>query len=356
MKNILLIGYDSNICLGVSYCLSKLENNSIFLLTSNKKNAGRHSRFIKKTIVYDKKTLDPNRINEIISDLGINLIFPYDEEEGIWISTYKHLLENKQTKCIWLTDPDNYRIGINKHLLANFLHESKISVPRYIQKENKEDLIKAISSWETEFIMKPSRSSFGRGIIRFRNIEEFENYSVQNTINYSTTLFQPYIQGSDITANVLAFNGEVLYHTVQETPIKTDSNFVSGDDFEFKSDEKVIALVKQAIKKLNWSGIACFDLRRSNSSGEIYILEINGRFWASLVAAYEKGGINFPLLIAKLAFDDKIETQVHKYNKQISLSALMKGLMKFENKSISDTKYIPYLKDPVARILQLLNW
>jgi glutathione synthase/RimK-type ligase-like ATP-grasp enzyme len=355
MKNILLIGYDSNICLGVSYCLSKLENKRIFLLTSNKKNAGRYSRFINKTILYDKKTLDPNRINEIISELGINLIFPYDEDEGIWISTYKHLLVNEHTKCIWLTDPDNYKIGTNKYLLANLLHESKISVPRFIQKENKEDLIKAISSWETEFIMKPSKSSFGRGIIRFKNIEEFENYSVQNEINYSNILFQPYLQGSDITANVLAFNGEVLYHTVQETPIKTDSNFVSGDDFVFKPDENVITLVKQAIKKLNWSGIACFDLRRNNSSGEIYILEINGRFWASLVAAYEKGGINFPLLIVQLAFDEKIEKQVHKYNKQISLSNLMKGLMKLESISILDTKYIPYLKDPIARISQLLN-
>jgi predicted ATP-grasp superfamily ATP-dependent carboligase len=235
------------------------------------------------------------------------------------------------------------------------LHESKISVPRFIQKENKEDLIKAISSWETEFIMKPSKSSFGRGIIRFKNIEEFEIYSVQNEINYSNILFQPYLQGSDITANVLAFNGEVLYHTVQETPIKTNSNFVSGDDFVFKPDENVITLVKQAIKKLNWSGIACFDLRRNNSSGEIYILEINGRFWASLVAAYEKGGINFPLLIVQLAFDEKIEKQVHKYNKQISLSNLMKGLMKLESISILDTKYIPYLKDPIARISQLLN-
>lgn len=356
MKNILLIGYDSNICLGVSYCLSQLNNNQIFLLTSNLKNAGRYSRFIKRTIVYDKKSIDIARLKEIISNLNINLIFPYDEEEGIFISEHKHLLETDTTKCIWLTPAENYKIGVNKHLLAKFLHEADISVPDFIQKEKKEDVIEEISSWQSEFIMKPARSSFGRGIIKFKNIDEFKIYANNNRIDYSTTLFQPYIQGSDITANVLANNGEVLYHTVQETPIKTGTSFVSGDEFEFKSDQNVIALVKKAIKKLNWSGVACFDLRRNSLTGEIFILEINGRFWASLVAAFEKGGINFPALIAQLAFEEKISIPINKYDKQISFFSFIDSLMRRKKYKFKDTKYIPYLKDPIGRFCQIMNW
>ena len=356
MTNILLIGYDSNICLGVSYCLSQLKSYKIFLLTNNLKHAGRFSRFINKTIVYDKRSLDISKLKSIISDLGINLIFPYDEEEGIFISEHKHLLVSETTKCIWLTPPENYKIGVNKQLLASFLYEANISVPRFIQKEKKEDVIDAITNWQSEFIMKPARSSFGRGIIRFKNIDEFKDYAHIHIIDYSNTLFQPYIQGNDITANVLSLNGEVIHHTIQETPIKTGSSFVSGDEFEFKSDEEVIALVKKAIKKLNWSGIACFDLRRNSINGDIYILEINGRFWASLVAAYEKGGVNFPLITAQLALDNKVMPYDKTYKKQISFLTYLKKIFRGEGINFSHTKYRPYLSDPIARLFQIMNW
>lgn len=65
VKTILTIGWDSNICLGVAYCLNKA-GCTVYLLTHNKNNAGYHSRFISKTFSYNAKTDLANAVLEIV--------------------------------------------------------------------------------------------------------------------------------------------------------------------------------------------------------------------------------------------------------------------------------------------------
>ena len=36
------------------------------------------------------------------------------------------------------------------------------------------------------------------------------------------------------------------------------------------------------MKELEWNGVACIDMRRNAQTKQIYILEINGRFWATV--------------------------------------------------------------------------
>lgn len=352
-NNILLIGYDSNICLGVCYCLSKVQNVNLYLLTNNPKHAGKFSRYIKKVINYSSLNLDIIR-NSVVQ-FNINVIFPYDEEEGVFVSENINSIEIKTTKCILLTEPEKYRLGINKLRLAEFLYSNNISVPEFIQNKKRDELSNVLKEWNDAFIMKPSRSSFGRGILKFQNYSDFEIYAAKNKLDFTNFIFQRYIEGSDLTVNVIAKNGEILDFTIQETPNKTDKTFVSGDEFEFKSDEQAFVLVKKAIHLLNWNGIACFDLRRNKDTDKIYILEINGRFWASLVAAFEKGGINFPRIALQLALGEEVTQQDKKFDKQISGTTYLKNLVPYKKYSFSQTKYMPYLYDPFARAFQFIN-
>ena len=129
-NNILLIGYDSNICLGVCYCLSKVQNVNLYLLTNNSKHAGKFSRYIKKVINYSSLNLDIIR-NSVVQ-FNINVVFPYDEEEGVFVSENKNSIETKTTKCILLTEPEKYRLGINKLKLAELLYSNNINPITFI--------------------------------------------------------------------------------------------------------------------------------------------------------------------------------------------------------------------------------
>lgn len=355
MKNILLIGYDSNICLGVSYCLNKMGNSRLFLLTNNKRNAGKYSKFIKKTFYYDGNTIEIDDINNIIRKEEIQLVFPYDENEGIFISSNLNYICNENTRSIWLTDPENYTMGVNKLQLAKILSEAKINTPSFIQNNNKEQLLAELSKWNGPVIMKPARSSFGRGIIKFTDSHSVEKFLNLNSIDLSQHFFQPYILGSDLTVNTIASKGELLYYTIQETPIKTNTVFVSGDDFEFKEDEVAIELVAKTLKELKWNGVACFDLRRNAKTGELFILEINGRFWASLLSAFKKGGINFPAILTKLSLGEAVHNPTKKYESQISIRNYFHYLLSGSPKPWKMTKYGTYFADPIARFQQLIS-
>ena len=203
---------------------------------------------------------------------------------------------------------------MNKLLLAQALSSANIKTPVFYQNSNQNELFEMLDEWEGEILMKPVRSSFGRGIVRFVNKKHLKEFLIANKIELSNFFFQPYIDGSDLTVNVIASKG---------------------------------------IHILNWNGIACFDLRRDKLSGEIFILEINGRFWASLLAALKRGGINFPLLMAKYAMGEQIETTEKKYDYQISLKRLFREIMKGKLANWIKTKYNLYLADPLARFYQI---
>ena len=80
-KTILLIGYDSNIGLGVLACLRN-QGFEFYLLTHNTKNAVKYSRYIQKTFYYNAE-IDSlkEKIISIVNQYDIDFIMPYDELE-----------------------------------------------------------------------------------------------------------------------------------------------------------------------------------------------------------------------------------------------------------------------------------
>ncbi|MEN9446650.1 MAG: hypothetical protein RL728_1162, partial [Bacteroidota bacterium] len=71
---------------------------------------------------------------------------------------------------------------------------------------------------------------------------------------------------------------------------------------------------------------------------------------------YEKGGVNFPLITAQLALDNKVMPYDKTYKKQISFLTYLKNIFRGEGINFSHTKYRPYLSDPIARLFQIMNW
>lgn len=87
---------------------------------------------------------------------------------------------------------------------------------------------------------------------------------------------------------------------------------------------------------------------------KVYVLEINGRFWASVLPSFVKAGINFPLILLKLSTGQHVEIPRQNPTFQISFKEYLNSLFHFGNLKFSDTKYGSYLLDPVARFFQLI--
>lgn len=351
-KSILLYGYDSNLSLGVLFCLNPL-NYNLYLLTGNKKNAAKYSRYLKK-IYYTEADDQVQTIIKITQQHHIDLIMAIDELETRYIKANQAEL-SKHAVCSWMTAIEMFDIGINKKRLAEFLTKNEVPCPSFTVVENAGQLEAVTHQLKYPVLVKPERASYGRMIQRCENPEELKTYYFNSAGDHNKYIIQPFIIGSDITCNVICKNGEVICHTIQESPIKTGTDFSSNDALTFHDDEEVIKVIRKMMKLLNWNGVACVDMRRDQRDQRVYVLEINGRFWASVVASYYRAGLNFPIIMVKLALGEPLTIPKQKPGQQLSLAQVKRAILSGKSGSITDTKYICYLKDPIARAFQMLG-
>lgn len=353
-KTILLIGYDSNIGLGVLACLRN-QGYHFYLLTHNAKNAVKYSRYIQKTFYYNAE-IDSlkEKIISIVKQYKIEFIMPYDELEIREVILHKEEL-TQYAPCVLGTEPANFDIGIHKLNLAKFLTAKGIPCPPFATLEDvhQQDLL--ISRLGFPLLLKPVRMASGRMIQKVHDQQTLNNLIEENRGNLSNFLLQPFIVGSDVTCNVICKNGEIVCYTIQESPVKKGSNFYSNDSLEYHDDAEVINIVGNMMRALNWNGVACVDMRRDQQTRKVYVLEINGRFWASVVPSFVKAGVNFPLILLKLSLGEKQTIPKMKPAKQIYLRDYLVSTAKLGSLKFRDTKYQSYLYDPLARFIQVIS-
>jgi len=71
-------------------------------------------------------------------------------------------------------------------------------------------------------------------------------------------------------------------------------------------DPELVDLATTLLNSDPWNGVAMVEFRRSPTDGTPYLMEVNGRFWGSLQLAID-AGVDFPWLMAGLAFRDRVE-------------------------------------------------
>ncbi|MEL6306001.1 MAG: ATP-grasp domain-containing protein, partial [Bacteroidota bacterium] len=141
-------------------------------------------------------------------------------------------------------------------------------------------------------ILKPRKGQNGNGVFLVENEGELQ----QNDFPKDSYLAQDYIDGYDIDCSFLADNGKILACTVQK-PIGIRSlwnRFRPSREIELCHNKAVVNVIHKVVQKLEWSGVGHADLRFSEKDGRYYLIEINPRYWSSILASLA-AGINFPV-------------------------------------------------------------
>lgn len=349
--SILLIGYDEHLCLSILYTLRNTPA-KFHLLTHKKKSVLRFSRFMNNIYEYVGHEDIPAAIQKISKEINIDLIMPFDELETLEVSRHKDML-SKIAPVVPVTDPELFAIAINKQNLGSYLREQGLDVNPKSVELSKDSKPSDLKDLKFPILLKPSRSSFGRGIITVHNTQELEK-AFEKKKDFTGHAAQEFITGSDITCNIFAIDGQVKHYTIQESPVKGVNNYAKNDDLIYHDDQQVIDMVSDIAKSLNWNGIACVDLRRDAQTGQVYLLEINGRFWGSVSGAYDKANVNFPLIMINHALYHQETIVEKKDGYQVSVNQLVKELKSLKFKNLTKTKYQSYFHDPLARFLKYL--
>jgi predicted ATP-grasp superfamily ATP-dependent carboligase len=349
--SVLIPDGESDHSINVLRCLGQMNNVSVFVLSSDPRKAIRYSRYCTKFISYqDENCMSRiNAICETVKKIKPDVVLPVDVHTIPLLSDDKLL--PKLTSLVPLPSVESFKIANNKWLLAQWLKINDIPCPRTILfKSDDPDFEKIISSFAFPVLLKPSAGFGGEGIEFFPEPQHLHHYCKKQNFSREFIL-QNFIDGYDLDCSVLCMNGKIMAYTIQK-------EFISGASFrrataiDFFYDRNTYNLVSEVVKKLDWSGIAHIDLRYDVADDQVKLIEINPRYWGSLMGSF-CSGVNFPYLACLLALKQNLvqsEGKPLRYMQgKTAVKSIAKKMLGNGNSDIETSlKFI--LKDPLPTI------
>jgi predicted ATP-grasp superfamily ATP-dependent carboligase len=157
-------------------------------------------------------------------------------------------------------------------------------------------------------LLKPPSLGGGQGFQLFHDPQKLATFLEANpALRGSSTrhLLQSYLPGTDLGLNVLCRHGEILAFTVQENQLRASFPFGPPVGIHFVQDVQALEAGRKLLSALRWNGVANLDMVRYPATGETMLLEINPRYWRTLMGSVY-AGVNFPYLSCLSALDQPL--------------------------------------------------
>lgn len=385
MTSVLIPDGESTLAKHVVHCLAVEKNITIHILSKDPNASIKHSKHIKSFHVYDlasistpdfkstgDKVLDEliqfhhydetkstaliDQIIECIANTKAEILFPVDEHIVKVLSAHKDRFEGV-VKLAPMADYQTFTTAIDKWKLAVFDKANNIPHPITVKYQ---DIITG-SGDHVKFpvIIKPVDQGNAQGIRSFKTREELDRFFGNADIKHDY-IIQPFVNGYDIDCSVLCSEGKIIAHTIQKGIAWSSNNYAAAVGIEFVHNQEVLDVVTKLMSLLNFSGVAHLDLRYDEDVKEIKVIEINARYWGSLLGSLN-AGVNFPLISCLFTKGEVVEPTAFKPIRYFMGKAPLKQLItnifstKKDKIRLRDTSFHYTLRDPLPAIAEVIN-
>ena len=359
--SILIPDGETTLLSNVVHSLSLVEGVKIYVLSSHKRryfkysidnSCFRYSRFIEKFIHYKNTSIEEwiEKIDATVEDFSIDLIMPIFDVSTKRILEHIDKLKNKSKLCS-LPNLSNFETALRKDLLYLFLKSNNLPCPdSVVINSNFDD---GTIRLNFPLVAKPTFGfSGGMGVKLIKNEGELRKYIGANSTD-NPILLQKFIEGFDVTCNVLCENGKIEAYTMQKAALVKSVKVTPQHEFSFFHNDALLQLMRDLMAALNWSGVANIDFRYDKTDNTYKVIEINTRFWLNTEAS-ALAGVNFPYLYCLSTLNRKIEFKPIKNGTFLHLKSLVNRLrrnpflvFKF-NYLLNNTPLRFIIKDPLV--------
>jgi len=165
-------------------------------------------------------------------------------------------------------------------------------------------------------VVKPGRSVAGDGSGRQKTAVSFARDEGELRTQLERlpaaafpVLLQQRIVGPGVGIFLLLWDGRTdavfSHRRIREKP---PSGGVSVYRESIPADPALVRVSTALLEKFGWQGVAMVEYKLDGSSGEPYLMEVNGRFWGSLQLAID-AGVDFPVRLVRLALGEPLPPQ-----------------------------------------------
>ena len=303
-KAVLIPDGESHILQYVICCLSRVKYLRIHVMSSKRMSAMRYSRFIDSYHYYDDSGQDALWIENINKEVGrhdIDLIMPIFEKGIRRIIANEDLLNFPDRLCL-LPNLNSFDTAIDKWRLYRHLSGQNIASPEtWLYSKNH-----AIDKSIFPVVAKPARG-FGGGmqVQLLTSAEELQEYMSTKDWKSTNYILQRYVEGTDYACSVLCRHGKILAYTIQRSLTSESHPFGPQLAYRFEPNDRLLEIAAKLMGSLSWTGIASIDFRYDRHHDSYQVLEVNTRFWRSLVGSLY-AGVNFPAILLDATSERKI--------------------------------------------------
>jgi predicted ATP-grasp superfamily ATP-dependent carboligase len=227
-------------------------------------------------------------------------------------------------------------------------------VPTTILYQTESSIEKNLSLLTFPVLIKPVKGNGGIGIKFFDDPVSLSEHC-RNHVKPDEYIIQSFVHGYDVGCSILSLDGKIMASTMQKRSINLPMTFSPFTNIDFFFDSNIYQIAETIIHKLNWSGVAHFDLRYDENENNYTVLEMNPRFWQSIVGSFYAGA-NFPYLSAiaglKRDLPEVIFKSIYYVNPNTAIKIRFQSLYKGESeiRSYDGSKLESHLKDPLPLI------
>jgi predicted ATP-grasp superfamily ATP-dependent carboligase len=355
--NVLLIDADDNLTLKVARCLGHQPGLKTHVLSHIETPLPlRHSRYVSSYGIHpdtDEGWLDA--IGDTIKRRSIDVLCPIKETAVRFISRNRDQLE-PLAALHPVTATDTFEIATEKGKLAEFLTRHDLEVPKTIRHRSDQDFEQELDAMQFPVLLKPATGAWGQNIHRCDTAAETRAFLRTDAASEHNYLVQSYIVGRDIDCSVLCRDGRVLAYTIQEELTPNTVSFKAPLAIKFVHDQRVLHVVETLMARLNWNGVAHLDLRYDQNDDRLYIIEINGRYWGSLLGSLS-AGVNFPYLACRTALGETFPLPVYDLGPYLTARECLRQALQ-NPFSLTHFRYTPLrytLRDPLPDLAAVIR-
>jgi predicted ATP-grasp superfamily ATP-dependent carboligase len=246
------------------------------------------------------------------------------------------------------------------HQLARQHH---IPSPQSILVTLNSEFYQQLSNLEYPVLLKPTSQKGGQGIRRFETQTDLQSFLEQQDEQQfkNNYLVQSHLPGLDLGLSVLCDRGKILAFTIQKELIANRYRFGPLMAMEFIEQEDVLNHGKRLLSALNWSGVAHVDMREDNRDGQVKLLEINARYWGSLLGSLV-AGVNFPLLAYQKALNIPFSLPDKQFSRYVHTTTALKELFlhpfgrnRLKGFTLRETGLRFFIIDPLPEIVKTIK-
>ncbi|MDQ9170855.1 ATP-grasp domain-containing protein [Oxalobacteraceae bacterium R-40] len=185
-----------------------------------------------------------------------------------------------------IPEPETLDQMDDKWKFHEFCSEHNLNVPTtcYVGSKANLNFEEMVLKLGLPFVLKPSNESGSLGVQVIRSKEHYlKAIEGNDAYRFNSLIAQHYIEGEDIDLSLLAIHGRLSAFAIQQA---------SGPRIKFVQNSELQALATRLCAASGFHGLMHIDARIEKSTGKVFLIESNPRFWASLTASVWCG-LNF---------------------------------------------------------------